>query len=177
MRTGLSLLVLAVVGLFSWACGQAPLAACGDEPDVTGTWHLHLSAAPGDAGVAATIADTVEVTATLEQAGPTDFLGLGRYVYGSLRANDPRYFSVLEIPRLVHNDGSKSGAILGCRLSLNVPIASPVSDDDMPQGPMRIALVGKVTAPGTLLGQEGSRLLLESEPGAPVRDYAWTGMR
>jgi len=178
MRSWLLILVGSLCTALSlWACGDSSLAACSNEPDVSGAWRFQLSPSAGDAGVPNTISDSFEISAQLEQAGATDFLGIGRFVYGRLASNDPRYFTSLDIPRLLKNDGSKSGAILGCTLSLNVPIASPVTDDNMPQGPLRISLVGRVTAPGKLLGIEGSRLILESESSGTVRDFTWVGER
>ncbi len=163
--------------LFACACGGSSITACGDDPDVSGAWVLTLAPSASDAGVAATIPSAVEVDAALEQGGKTDFLGLGHYVYGTLTAADPSYFGTLAIPRLAQNDGSKTGAVLGCALHVNVPIATPVSDDSVDQGPLRIALVGQIVAKGRIAGGEGSRLVLEGDPEARVRDFAWTAAR
>ncbi len=96
------------------------------QPDVTGSWNPGPLPDPPDFGVPATIVDTVSVDATLVQGPKTDFLGIyGHYVYGTLTASDARYFSTLTIPKLLSNDGSKTGAVLGCGLNINVPIATP----------------------------------------------------
>jgi len=66
--------------------------------------------------------------------------------------------------------------VLGCDLQINIPIAVPVSDDDQDQGPLRLALGGRVTAPRTLLGDPmQSTLILVEDPAARVRRFTWTG--
>ena len=175
--------VLSLLGLLV-LLGAGPLAACGpgntacsDEPDVTGAWHVSLTPLGVDAGVAATLPGDTSIDAELLQGGATDFLGIGRHLYGTLSASDPSYFGTLDIPRLMHNDGSKSGALLGCSVRINVPIAMPVTDDNVDQGPLRITLAGKVTQKGMMLGTDGSRLILSSDPTNTVRDFAWSAAR
>jgi len=159
------------------ACGDTSIAACGDEPDVTGAWSLQLSPSDSDAGVTSTIPGTVTIDAQLEQGGKTDFLGLGHYVYGTLTASDAEYFSSLAIPRLLANDGGKTGAVLGCELRINIPVAMPVSDDNVDQGPLRLALIGQLTHKGVLTGVFGSRLIMSNDATATQRDFAFSGMR
>jgi hypothetical protein len=154
------------------------IANCGDEPDVSGGWHLSLVPSTGDGGTAGdSIPAAVDVEAVLEQAGKTDVLGIGHYVYGTLSAADPGFFGTLTIPRLVHNDGSKTGAVLGCTLRINVPITSFVADDNIDQGALRLALAGQITAPGVMTGIAGSTLVMSSDPTATPRDFSWTGRR
>jgi len=173
-----TLLALAVlVGTGFIACGDSSITACGDEPDVTGGWKLTLGPAAMDLGADATLAESVEIEAELEQAGATDFLGIGHYVYGTLDARDARYFGKLAIPRLLKNDGRKTGAVLGCELRINVPIATMVSDDDVDQGPLRIALVGRIVQKGMLLGLPGSTLIMADDQSFTPREFSWTGAR
>ena len=155
----------------------ATITACGDEPDVTGGWSLHLSPSDSDAGVTNTIPGDVTIDAQLEQGGKTDFLGLGHYVYGTLTASDADYFGALAIPRLLANDGSKTGAVLGCQLRINVPVAMSVSDDNLDQGPLRLTLIGQITHKGVVAGVLGSRVIISSDPTATPRDFAFSGVR
>ena len=75
----------------------------------------------------------------------------------------------------MHNNGSKTGSELGCTLQINVPVAMPVSDDNSNQGPLRIALGGKVDAPHHMTGIPGaSAVVLVEEPGGTPRSFAWT---
>ncbi len=157
-------------------CGEAN-AGCSDEPDVTGAWVVSLSPLAADAGVRATIPEAATLDAQLLQGGSTDFLNIGRHLYGTLSARDPSYFGTLEIPRLMHNDGGKSGAVLGCALRINVPIATPVTDDNVDQGPLRITLAGKIIGKGSMLGTEGSRLILASDPTQTDRAFVWSAVR
>jgi hypothetical protein len=173
--TLLALAALAGAGFI--ACGDSSITACGDEPDVTGAWQLALGPAATDLGADATLAGSVEVEAELEQAGATDFLGIGHYVYGTLSASDGRYFGKLTIPRLLKNDGRKTGAVLGCELRINVPMAASVSDDDVDQGPLRIALVGRILRKGELVGLPGSTLIMADDQSFTPREFSWTGAR
>lgn len=173
---GCAALALAFV-LLSAACGAGAIAACSDEPDVSGGWTLSVSPEPADAGVAATLPGTFTIDAELTQGAATSFLDIGYFVYGTLTASDPSYFGTLSIPKLTNNDGSKTGAILGCKLSINVPIATPVTDDDTDQGPLRISLQGGVSAPGQLTGSSGSMLIMADDASQTSRSFLWTGAR
>jgi hypothetical protein len=157
------------------ACSTSTIAACSDEPDVSGSWSLSLSPEPPDAGVAATIPGTISVSADLVQGAATNFLGISHYVYGTLTASDASYFSTLTIPKLMNNDGSKTGAVLGCTLIINVPIATPVTDDNVDQGPLRISLMGSIDAPKHLTGTDGSQLIMSNDPSNTVRSFLWVG--
>jgi len=163
------------LGLAGLACGGHEITNCDDEPDVTGAWALHFTPTVVDGGTP--IPGEVDVDAQLEQAGKTDFLGLGHFVYGTLATSDPSYFGTLTIPRLLKNDGSKTGAILGCTLRINIPVATPVTDDDADQGRLRLQLVGQVTTKGVLTGVPGSRLILSDDQAGTPRDFDWTGAR
>jgi hypothetical protein len=151
--------------------------SCSDEPDVTGSWSLSLSPEPPDAGVPATIPSNVSVSADLVQGPSTNFLGISHYVYGTLTASDASYFGTLTIPQLMNNHGSKTGAILGCKIAINVPIATPVTDDDVDQGPLRIALLGSIDAPGHLTGNDGSQLIMSDDPKNTERSFSWAGTK
>ena len=170
------MLVLVVAALMI-ACQRSSITSCDNEHDVSGAWTLSLVASNADAGVTHTIDNPITIEAQLEQAGATDFLGIGHFVYGTLTSPDPGAFGALSIPRLTMNDGSKSGAILGCMLRINVPIAMPVSDDNVDQGALRIALAGQVDAPGHLVGLPGSRLVRTDDRVGTTRDFAWSGHR
>jgi hypothetical protein len=178
LRIGCAFFGACLLGtVLATACSTSTIAACSDEPDVSGGWSLTLSPEPPDAGVPVTIADTVSVDATLVQGPSTDFLGLGHYVYGTLTTSDASYFTTLTIPKLVSNDGSKTGAVLGCKLNINVPIATPVTDDNVDQGPLRIALVGAIDAPGHLTGSDGSQLIMSDDASNTVRSFLWVGTK
>ena len=169
-------LVSLAAALLLGACGGS-ITACSEQPDVSGKWSLALVPLAADAGVAPTIPGAVSVEAELEQLPATDVFRLVRPVAGSLTASDASYFGALAIPRLTMNDGGKSGAILGCSLRINVPIASPVSDDNVDQGPLRIALAGKILEEGRLTGIDGSLLILASDPSNTPRTFGWTGVQ
>jgi hypothetical protein len=165
------------VALAIAACGDSSIAACGDEPDVSGGWTLAFAPTEADLGVGATLPGTLTVDAELEQAGKTDVFGIGHYVYGTLGSSDPNALPTLTIPRLIANDGTKTGAILGCTLRINVPIAMPVSDDNVNQGPLQLSLAGQITMKGIMTGVDVSTLILANDPDKKPRDFSWTGTR
>ena len=173
MRLLLPLFVLAPLA----ACGSA-VGTCGNEGDITGTWDIVATPSPEDAGTAGLPPFTIE--ADLVQAGSIDFLGIGHFVYGTLTASDPGVFGRLTIPELKHNSGNKSGAILGCKLGIHVPVATPVTDDNVDQGPNRIALSGQVTMTGHMESvismdpTDESSVLLSSETAPTRRTFSWT---
>jgi hypothetical protein len=171
MIAGLSLCTLSLAS----ACGST-IASCSDEPNLSGSWTFSLAPEPVDAGLGATIPGNVSVAAQLTQGGKTDFLGLGNFVYGTLTASDPTYFATITIPMLLNNDGSKTGATRGCEININVPIATPVTDDNVDQGPLRIALVGSIDAPGHITSEVGSTLIMSSDASGTMRSFLWTGM-
>ena len=173
MRLLLPLFVIATLS----ACG-AGVGTCGNEADITGSWDIVATPSPQDAGAAAL--QTFSIEASLVQAGRIDFLGIGHFVYGTLTASDPAVFGMLTIPELQHNSGTKSGAILGCKLGIHVPVAMPVTDDNVDQGPNRIALSGQVTMTGHMESvastdaADDSSVLLSGEPGATRTTFSWT---
>jgi hypothetical protein len=160
----------------STACNSS-IASCGDEPDVSGAWTLTLSPTQADLGVGATIPSSLTLDAELEQAGKTDVFAIGHYVYGTLTSSDPSVLPMLTIPRLMSNDGSKTGAVLGCALRINVPIAMPVTDDNVDQGPLRLSLAGEITMKGVMTGVDVSTLIVAGDVGNTPRAFSWTGAR
>ena len=176
----IALAALALPSVLLAGCPNSSIATCGDERDVSGAWHFTLSPPTVDAGSVvapgATIDHDITVEAQLEQAGATDFLGIGHFVYGTLVSTEPGLFGTLTIPRLTKNDGSKSGAVLGCTLRINVPIASSVSDDNVDQGPLRISLAGQIDAPSHMVGTIGSQLIRVDAPSRTL-EFDWTATR
>jgi hypothetical protein len=134
-----------------------------------------LTAPDPDAGVDAALWRPDTVTATLTQEPRTGIVSLGAYVWGTLASVDQDEFGTLTIPRLQHNNGSKTGAVLSCALKINIPITSPVSDDNVDQGPLRLALMGQIVGPGALVGPSGSWLRPISDGDGVPRAFAWTG--
>ena len=77
-----------------------------------------------------------------------------------------------------NNNGSKTGAVLGCTMQINVPMATPVSDDNSDQGPLRIALGGTITAVGVMTGTpETSSLVMVQDAQMVRRRFVWTAVR
>jgi hypothetical protein len=157
-------LSLAVAG-----CSAVGIGACDKQPDVTGDWMLSFTTS-----TAPTITAPTTVAAHFEQQPQTGF-GLGRLVYGTLTAMDKSLFDQLTIPPLLHNDGSKTGVVLGCSMKVNVPIATPVSDDNLDQGPLRLALAGKIDAPGHMVDDGRSSVIAVDDTAMTMRSFAWTG--
>ena len=172
------LLVLALALAPLAACG-AGLGTCGNEADITGTWDITVTPFPADGGIAE-LEEGFSIQADLVQAERIDFLGIGHFVHGALVASDPRIFGTLAIPELKHNSGNKSGAILGCKLGIHIPIAMPVTDDNVDQGPDRIALSGQITQKGRIENlvsaspMDDSSVVLTSDAASTVRRFAWT---
>ncbi|MEO6955065.1 MAG: hypothetical protein ABI321_24915 [Polyangia bacterium] len=171
------LLVLVVVLAPLSACGSG-ISACGNESDITGSWDI--VATPLAIGADALPA-SFSIDAELIQADPIDFLGIGHFVHGTLTASDSSVFGMLTIPELKHNSGDKSGAILACKIGIHIPIAAPVTDDNVKQGPNRIALSGQVTMKGHMESvvstdpTDDSSVILESDAENTVRKFSWTG--
>jgi hypothetical protein len=118
------------------------------------------------------------VDAQLMQVTATGGFSVGRLVWGTLDGTSSGFFGRLTIPQLMSNGGSKTGSIYACRLGINVPIAMPVTDDDVDQGPLRISLNGKITTHGVIAGDATmSSLILEGDPMMTPRLFAWTGAR
>jgi hypothetical protein len=174
--------------LSAGGCGGA-VGACAVEPDPGGTWVVSAAPLVGDGGTPAqdpsdpllpgTLPRPVELVARLEVVVPTESLfSYGRYVRGTVESADPDFFSTLMIPPLLRNDGSKTGSTLGCRLQLNVPIEQNVTDDNREQGPLRLALGGRLLGEGRLQGDPLlSHLVMVSDPTGRERRFAWTAVR
>jgi hypothetical protein len=165
--------------LFTSACGQGPgIGACSAQPDVTGRWVLQLTPPDLDGGVtvddAAVIPRADTLTADLMQVRRTGVLTLGSLLWGTLRSADQGFFDVLAIPQLRANNGSKTGAILGCQLKINVPVALPVTDDNTDQGPLKLQLSGAIAGPGVMAGGP-SLVRMSDDPLMSARAFTWTG--
>jgi hypothetical protein len=153
------------------------LGACGVQPDVTGAWTISITPTDADAGVP-TVPRGDTVHADLQQVKPPGVLTLSRLVYGTFTSDDPGFFTTLSIPQLVNNNGSKTGSLLGCQIQLNVPLMMPVSDDDMPPGPLKLSLGGVISAPGTIVGDPTlSSVILSEDMTMTSRTLAWTGAK
>src|SRR5215475_13426015 len=100
---------------------------CGSEPDITGQWTLSFNPTVGGLQRG----DIVEAD-LIQMPRPTS--SLGSLVWGRLISTDKGFFDVLEIPQLVNNNGSKTGALVGCNLKINIPVTAVVSDDDVDNG-------------------------------------------
>lgn len=145
--------------------------------DVSGRWTITLTPTaaielkPGQT----TIPRGTTLAATLEQQPSNNLLGFGALVWGALVSDDKGFFDALQIPRLMMNDGSKTGAALGCRVTLNVPTAATVSDDDVPQLPNRISLVGRVKGFGVMVSEPLQSTVIMVEDGTMTeRTFEWT---
>src|SRR5258706_4933122 len=173
VRQFAALLLLLLLG----ACGEGGLGACDKQADLTGSWTLELARIDGDAGVGDEViprGDTV--SAELKQVKSSNPFNLGRNVWGTLTSTDKGFFDTLTIPELRSNNGSKTGAQLGCTLKINVPAlpTAAVSDDNRDQGPLRLALVGKVVARGRMVGDPLSTVSLVEDAAMTPRHFAWT---
>ena len=167
MRLAALLAVLA----FCAGCPGQSLANCTNEPDISGSWTFSLTPTVGGAP---TIPTAMTIDAELRQLKSDNALALSSPLWGTLVSSDKGAFDMLVIPELMHNNGSKTGAIFGCELKINVPIAMPVSDDDVDQGPLRIALTGDVGPRGKIVGQV-STLIRADGDGKQQLSFTWTG--
>jgi hypothetical protein len=146
---------------------------------LTGRWGLTLTPIDPDAGTAG-IPRVDVVNADLIQMDSGGLLNIGRRIWGTLTSADPAFFSSLDIPQLVNNDGSKSGAALGCTLKINIPLAMDVHDDNTVQLPNRLSLSGTVVGKGQLLGDDSSTVIMMDDVNSPSpaeRHFSWTGAR
>jgi hypothetical protein len=164
----------ALGAIFAFCAGCPGSTTCSYEPDITGNWALSLNPTNGPDGGAPTLPHGMTVAAQLQQVRSDNALGLGAQLWGTLTSSDKEAFDVLMIPQLMHNNGSKTGAIFGCELKINVPIATPVTDDNNDQGPLRLALTGDVTARGVIAGQL-STLIRRDDDKKLQRSFTWTG--
>lgn len=160
-------------------CGDNGLGSCAKMPDPSGTWRIRLEPLVGDLGVdVATIDRAATLQATLTVVKPKSGLAFARYVRGTLTSDDPTLFDRLEIPVLEKNNGSKTGSTLGCDISINVPVAAMVADDDSDGGPMRLSLYGRIESYGVLRGnaeRSPSTVIPVSDPAEAPRQFSWTG--
>jgi hypothetical protein len=159
-------------------CAQTGLGACRFDSDLSGAWTIALTMPDGDGGVNDVVPRGDTIHATLEQHSTGGVLDVGRLLWGMLVSDDGGFFNVLDIPRLTHNDGSKTGAALGCNVAIQIPTAASVTDDNVPQPPNRITLVGVVVAKGQMAGdaQKSSVIMLEDGAMTPRR-FAWSAAR
>lgn len=157
----------ATVALVGGGCGNNPFTACSEEPDLTGHWVI--STIPSDGGGGG--GDTID--AQLVQVKRSS--GLGALVWGTLVSSDKGAFDTLTIPELMHNNGSKTGGVLGCELRINVPVDTPVTDDDQDDdGPLRLSLSGSISAQGMLAG-DLSTMIRVDDPTMTQGSFTWTG--
>ncbi len=120
------------------------------------------------------------VTAHFLQKNANNVLNVGRVIWGSFTSSDPAFFGTLDIPQLNNNQGSKTGAALGCTLKINIPLAATVTDDNTPQLPDRLSLSGRVVAPGAMVGDTSSTVIMAADVSSPdpiERHFAWTAAR
>jgi hypothetical protein len=158
-------------------CGDNGLGSCAKMPDPGGRWTFLLEPLGGDLGVDVTTLDRpATLRAELTVVKPTTSLAFARYVRGSITSEDGALFGRLDIPALERNNGSKTGATLGCDLQINVPVKMDVTDDDSDEGPMRLSLYGRIEAYGMIVGDaERSTVIPVSDPTETPRRFAWTG--
>ncbi len=165
--------LLAVV----WAgCGSNSIGSCDKEPDLTGLWTLAAAPFDGDAGIMGDVVPRAfTVDASLMQVKSNATFSIGHGVWGTLTSRDKGVFDVLQIPQLTMNNGSKTGAELSCTVKINIPIATPVSDDNVNQGPLRLALVGTILQKGMMVGDpDGSLVIFVEDATMTPRHFAWT---
>ena len=156
-------------------CANGGLGACEVQPDISGAWTIQLTPLDVSDGGAATIPRSNTLHASLEQVDPGS-LSLGKLVWGSVASDDPNFFGVLQIPRLTHNGGSKTGATLGCQIQINIPLDMPVTDDDTPPMSYKLQLGGAITAAGMMIGDPTlSSVILDADPQNVPRSFSWTG--
>jgi hypothetical protein len=162
--------------LLAAGCGNSPLGSCDKQEDLSGPWTIAASPFDGDAGVMGDVVPRAfTIDAELMQVKSSAVFNIGHGVWGSLTSRDKGVFDSVMIPRLTMNDGSKTGAELNCTVKINVPIATPVTDDNADQGPLRIALVGAVVAQGMMLGDpERSLVILTEDLTLTPKHFAWT---
>jgi hypothetical protein len=148
---------------------------CDQQSDVTGHWTFTLEPVDGGLPDANPIPTPDTISADLQQQPSSNLFGFGAPVWGTLKSTDPGFFATLEIPRLMMNNGSKTGAVLGCRLRINVPIEMPVNDDNVPPGPLRLSLVGRISAPHMMVGDPSSRVIRVADTSSTPEEFTWTG--
>lgn len=153
-------------------CPGSSLTTCGAEPDITGHWTLTLTPL-ASGGATIPRGDTVE--ADLQQMKRPNST-LGALIWGTLLSSDSGFFDTLMIPRLVMNNGGKTGGIVGCSLKINVPVTSMVTDDDADNGPLRLSLAGTVTARGMMTG-DSSTVIRVDNPAMLPETFSWSAVQ
>jgi hypothetical protein len=160
-------------------CGDAPLGTCDKETDLTGHWVVNAVPFDGDAGVMGDVVPrSFTLDADLTQVKSTGTFNIGHGVWGTVSSRDPGVFGTLQIPQLMKNNGGKTGAELECTVKINIPIATPVTDDNVDQGPLRLALTGKIVENRMMLGDlANSLVIMVDDPSMTPRHFAWTAQQ
>lgn len=151
-------------------CPGSSLTACEAEPDLSGHWTITLQ--PLQSG-GIPRGDTIEADLMQVKRPNSD---LGALVWGTLESQDKGFFDVLTIPRLTNNNGSKTGAVVGCEVKINVPVASAVSDDDLDNGPLRLSLTGTLVAHGQMTGEPSTVIRVE-DPMMMPETFTWSAVQ
>jgi hypothetical protein len=160
------LLLLVLTG-----CPGSALTTCDAEPDLTGHWTLTLHTLPSGGGIPRP--DTLEAD-LMQVKRPNS--SLGALVWGTIESKDKGFFDTLTIPQLTMNNGSKTGAVVGCEIKINVPVATVVTDDDVDSGPLRLSLTGTLVGPGQMTG-EPSTVIRVDDPMMMPETFTWSGVQ
>lgn len=155
-------------------CPGSSLTTCGYEPDISGHWTLTASPLP-DGAMNGSIPRAFTIEADLTQMKRPNST-LGALIWGTLVSTDKGFFDTLQIPELVMNNGSKTGAVVGCALKINVPIAMTVTDDDMDQGPLRLSLTGSIVGKGAITGEPSTVTRVE-DTTMTEETFTWSGVQ
>jgi hypothetical protein len=156
-------------------CGDNPLGSCDTQPDLTGHWVLNAAPFDGDAGIKGDVVTrSFELDMDLMQVKAAGAFNIGHGVWGTITSRDKGVFDTLMIPQLMKNNGGKTGAELNCTVKINVPIATPVSDDNVDQGPLRLQLAGSIVHKGEMRGDASQSLvIMVDDPTMTPRKFAW----
>src|SRR5881394_902446 len=161
------LLALLVVGLSG--CPGSSFTTCSHESDITGHWTITLNPVVG--GLQRP--DVIEADLT-QMKRPSSTLG--SLLWGTLVSTDKGFFDTLDIPQLIHNNGSKTGGMVGCELKINVPVTTMPTDDDVDSGPLRLSLTGSVVAKGMMSG-DPSTVIRVDNPAMMPETFTWSGIQ
>jgi hypothetical protein len=82
----------------------------------------------------------------------------------------------LQIPRLIANNGSKTGGLVGCNVRINVPVTTMLTDDDADNGPLRISLAGTIVAKGMMSG-DPSTVIRVDNMAMTQETFTWSGVQ
>jgi hypothetical protein len=162
-------LALAPLLLCLAGCPGSSFTTCSAEADITGHWTLTFF--PVVDGLQR--GDIVE--ADLYQM-PRPGSSFGSLIWGNLTSVDKGFFDVLEIPELVNNNGSKTGALVGCDLKINIPVSTMVTDDNEDNGPLRLALSGSISAYGMIAG-DLSTVIRVDNPAMIPETFTWSAVQ